>query len=287
MILLEQAKLLTQDMLQRGVIETMAQTSGVLQRLPFIEVVGSGYAYNIVEELPTVEYRAVNGAYTEGTATVKKATESLVILGGDADVDVYLTRTHSNVNDLRAMQTELKAKAVARQFETDFFSGDGTANKMKGLDTRLSEAIAGSEIKEALSLDTLNQLLDEVVDGADCLYMSKKMRREVMRLLQESNHYIENGTDAFGKPVAMYGGVSIIPVEDSLIPANKIYAVKFGTDSYVHGLSNGGVQVKDLGELDSKPCYRTRIEFYCGLATKHTKCFAVLNTNTVAKAKAK
>ena len=46
MILLEQAKLMTQDMLCRGVIETMAMTSGVLQRLPFIDVVGSGRQYS-------------------------------------------------------------------------------------------------------------------------------------------------------------------------------------------------------------------------------------------------
>lgn len=277
MILLDQAKLLTQDMLQRGVIETMAKTSGVLQRLPFVEVVGSGYAYNVVEELPEVQYRAVNGNYTESTATARQTVENLVILGGDADVDVYLTRTHSNLNELRAMQTELKAKAVARQFEKDFFAGDGTSNKLKGLDARITGSIAGTKLTTtALELDDLNELLDAVVDGADALYMSKKVRREVMKLLQASQHYIENGTDAFGRPVAMYGGVEIVPVEDSLIPANKIYAVKFGTDSYVHGLSNGGVQARDLGELDTKPCYRTRIEFYCGLATKHKNCFAVL-----------
>lgn len=287
MILLENAKLMTQDMLQRGVIETMAKTSGVLQRIPFVEVVGSGYSYNIVDELPEVQYRAVNGSYNEDTAEVKNAVENLVILGGDADVDVYLTRTHSNLNDLRAMQTELKAKAVANQFEKDFFAGEGTSNAMKGLDKRIEEAVAGTEIKATLSLDALNELLDAVVDGADCLYMSKKMRREVMKVLQASNHYIESGTDAFGRPVSLYGGVEIIPVEDSLIPADKIYAVKFGTDSYVHGLSNGGVQVRDLGELNTKPCYRTRIEFYTGLATKHTKCFAVLNTSAVSKAKAK
>ena len=46
-VLLEQAKLLTQDVLQRGVIMTMVQTSGVMEKLPFIEVVGSGYAYDI------------------------------------------------------------------------------------------------------------------------------------------------------------------------------------------------------------------------------------------------
>lgn len=279
MILLEQAKLLTQDMLQRGVIETMAKTSGVLQRLPFIEVVGSGYSYDVVSELPSVEYRAVNGNYNENTVGVKQTVEHLVIMGGDADVDVYLTRTHSNLNDLRAMQTELKTKAVARQFEKDFFVGTGTSEALKGLDARLTEGVAGTEIKAPLSLDALNELLDAVVDGADCLYMSKKMRRDILSLLQANQHYIENGSDAFGRTVAKYGDVEIVPVEDSLIPAGKIYAVKFGTDSYVHGLSNGGVQVRDLGELDTKPCYRTRIEFYCGLATKHDKCFAVLDTN--------
>jgi hypothetical protein len=46
--------------------------------------------------------------------------------------------------------------------------------------------------------------------------------------------------------------------------------VKFGNDEgdqAVTGLTNGGVQVTDLGELETKPAYRTRIEFYCGLAT--------------------
>ena len=286
MLLLETAKLLTQDMLQRGVIETMAKTSGVLQRLPFIEVVGSGYAYNVVDELPEVGYRGVNEAYSESTASVKQSVENLVIMGGDADVDIFLTRTHSNLNDLRAMQTELKAKATARQFECDFFKGTGTDKALKGLDKRVAENIAGKEIKAELTYDALNELLDAVVDGADCLFMSKKLRRALLTLLQKDGHYLENGTDAFGKMVTKYGDVEIVPVEDSLIPEGKIYAVKFGTD-YVTGLSNGGITVRDLGELDTKPCYRSRIEFYCGLATKHTKCFAILNTSEELRAKAK
>ena len=257
----------------------MAKTSAVLQRLPFIEVVGSGYAYNVVDELPEVGYRGINEGYSESTASVKQTVEHLVIMGGDADVDIFLTRTHSNLNDLRAMQTELKAKATARQFECDFFKGAGTNKALKGLDKRVAENIAGTEIKAELSYDALNELLDAVVDGADCLFMSKKLRRALLSLLQKDGHYLENGTDAFGKMITKYGDVEIVPVEDSLIPEGKIYAVKFGTD-YVTGLSNGGITVRDLGELDTKPCYRTRIEFFCGLGTKHTKCFAILDTNT-------
>lgn len=278
MFTLSNAKSLTQDMLQRGVIETMEKTSGVLARLPFIEIVGSGYAYNIMEELPAVHYRAVNAGYQNTPAEVSQTVESLVIIGGDADVDQFLAKTHSNINDIRALQTEAKAKSVARTFEKDFFVGQGTSNALKGLDKRLTDAEAGTEIKATLSLDALNELLDAVVDGADALFMSKKMRREVMKLLQANGHYIENGTDAFGRMVQYYGGVEIVAVDDSLIPADKIYAVKFGTDSYVHGLSNGGIQVRDLGEMDTLPVFRTRIEMYVGLATKHKKCFAVLNT---------
>lgn len=286
---LENAKKLTQNMLERGVIETMEKTSGVLQRLPFIEVVGSGYSYNIMDELPEVNYREVNQGYKNTPATVKQAVESLVIFGGDADVDLFLGKTHSNINDIRALNTEAKAKSVARTFEKDFFIGTGEkvtganslqATSLKGLDKRLADQHTGVKISKALSLDSLNELLDEVVDGADVLFMSKKMRREVMKLLQSNNHYIENGTDSFGRMVQYYGGVEIVPVDDSLIPAGKIYAVKFGTDSYVHGLSNGGIQVRDLGELDTLPVYRTRIEMYVGLCVKHKKAFAVLDTNS-------
>lgn len=289
MFTLQSAKNLTQDMLVRGVIETMEKTSGVMARLPFVEVVGSGYAYNVMSDLPEVGYRAVNEKYTESAAEVTKTVESLVILGGDSDTDLFLQKTHSNFNDLRALNTEAKAKATARTFEMDFFKGTGASNTLKGLDQRITDSIAGTKIDKALSLDALNELLDSVVDGADALFMSKTMRRELMKLLQENNHYIENGTDSFGRPVQFYGGVEIVPVDDSLIPAGKIYAVKFGADSYVHGLSNGGIQAMDLGQLQDKPAFRVRIEFYCGLATLHKKSFAVLDTTAVmlaAKAKA-
>lgn len=48
-----------------------------------------------------------------------------------------------------------------------------------------------------------------------------------------------------------------------------IYAVRFGAteaDAGVSGLTNGGFQVTDLGESHDKPVYRTRIDFYRGIA---------------------
>ena len=287
MLTLQSVANLTQDMLQKGVIQTMAMTSAVLEEIPFINVQGNGYSYNVMEALPEVGYRKINEGYAPGEAEVKKHTEFLAIVGGFADVDQFDVQVSSNINDIRSIMTQAKATAVAQQFERDFFIGEATDGKtLKGLDKRLAENVAGVEIKSELTLDALNELLDAVIGGASVLYMSKKMRRQVLALLQSSNHYIENGVDAFGRPVAVYGGVKIRAVEDSLIPADKIYAVRFDVTNGVHGIQNGSLVAKDLGLLNDRPVYRTLIEWYVGLATKHNKSFAVLNT-TVAKAKTK
>jgi hypothetical protein len=60
----------------------------------------------------------VNASYTESTGSLTSATESLVILGGDADVDRYLQLTRSNLIDQRATQVEMKARAVAHSSTT-------------------------------------------------------------------------------------------------------------------------------------------------------------------------
>ncbi|MDX2802383.1 hypothetical protein PV365_43445, partial [Streptomyces scabiei] len=67
-------------------------------------------------------------------------------------------------------------------------------------------------------------------------------------------------------------GADILPqteTQGSSSVASSIYVVKYGQDEgdqAVTGLTNGGVMVDDLGQLQEKPAYRTRIEFYCGMA---------------------
>jgi hypothetical protein len=58
------------------------------------------------------------------------------------------------------------------------------------------------------------------------------------------------------------------------------YAVRFASsesDAGVSGLTNGLVQATDLGEAHDKPVYRTRIDFYCGLAPFGGKAAARLS----------
>lgn len=282
---LQEASKYSTDILQKGVIETMARENVVIELLPFMEIEGNSYQYNVETALPNVEFRAVNNGYTAGVGQVKKESENLVILGGDVQLDKFLVATRSNVNDIRAVQTAMKAKAIANTYATTFFNGNPSSNEkeFKGLKHRLGE---GQKVTGDITLDNLNALLDKVYGGADVLIMNKSTRREVMKILQASNHYIENGADQFGRPVAMYGGVPIRVVEDTVLEKGTIYAIRFGVMEAVCGLQNGGISVRDLGEIDSMPVLLTRIEWYCGSAMFSPDCVGVL-VPTPGRAKAK
>ena len=114
--LAEGAKL-SNDVLLEGVIETAIADSPVLQRMPFVEIVGNGLTYNRENAPATAGFYAVGDTWTEDTPTFTQVTATLKILGGDADVDHYLARTRSNVQDLEAAVVALKAKAVQQAFE--------------------------------------------------------------------------------------------------------------------------------------------------------------------------
>src|SRR5690625_1155254 len=285
----EAAKLST-DVLQRGVIETFARESAVLEMLPFMDIEGNAYRYNQEKTLPGVGCRGVNEAYYESTGIVNQLSEGLVIAGGDADVDRYIVQTRGNVNNQRAIQTAMKVKALSLTWTDTFFNGDtgSDANAFDGLKKRLTggQVIEAGENGEKLSIMMLDELIDSVEGEPDVLYVSKAMRREIKALIQGHHGYDEGGYDAFGRKVMTYGGIPIRPIESNaqgapILGFNEtqgtaeetasIYAVKFGPEEYVSGLQNGGIDVRDLGELDEKPVYRTRFEWFNGLAILHPR----------------
>lgn len=290
--LTQTARNLSTDTLQAGVIETFARTSPVLEMLPQMTIAGNSYQYNQEDVLPDVDFRDINQAYEESSGKVKQKQESLAIVGGDVDVDKFVARTLGNVNNQRAVQTNLKVKSLAKTFTKNFFKGDNSVSPLQfnGLDIRIEDngnRISAGTDGEKLSLNALHELLDAVEGGADVLFMSKAMRREVQKLLEGQTHYIQVGKDEFGRPVEYFGDVMIRTVEDDILSFNEtqgtsesagsIYAVKFGAQEAISGLTNGGVMVDDLGEIDAKPVYRTRIEFYCGLADFHPKAASRLS----------
>jgi hypothetical protein len=295
-VTLAQAALLSQNDLQRGVIETFVIESVILDRIPLMPIDGNAFAYNEEATLPGIEFRAVNAGYAESTGTVNQKTESLVILGGDADVDTFVVQTRGNLNDQRAIQTRMKVKAAVYKFQGTFINGDTAvdANSFDGLKKRLTGAqvitaatnglpvIGADDAARHAFFDQVDALLAAVRGRVDALYMNASILAKIRSSARRLTIY-DQTVDTFGRRIDLYNGVPLLDIGNNadgslIIPqtetvgssnvTSSIYAVRFGqdeTDQGVTGLTNGGIQVRDLGEVPDKPAFRTRIEFFCGL----------------------
>lgn len=276
---LAEATKLSQDMLLKGVVETIIEESAVLRYLPFVQVVGNSLRYNQEATAGNVDFYAVGDTWAESAMTVTEVSTKLAILGGDADVDAFLQQTYSDPNDLRALVVAAKAKSLANKFNDTFFNGDSAVNAkqfdgVKKLATGARTMSKGND-GATLELDHLDELIDMIKPGVPhVLFTSKRTRRQLSSLRRASGSVLETTTDMFGRRVLSYDG---IPVEvDDHIPDNEtkgastdcssIYAVQFGFQTGLCGLENGGIAVQPLGALETKDAWRTRIKWYCGLA---------------------
>lgn len=294
-ISLAQSARMTNDVLQAGVIEVLATESKLLQLLPFMNVQGSGYTYNIEKNLGSAQFRKVNGGYTIDAIETIPVTERIVILGDEAVVDTYQIAVESDINNLMAIEVALRTKAIAHKFEKCFISGGATAgsgvpsetvaNEFVGILTRYTEAAPANIPAAALSMFTaqviektddliadLDTLLDMVAGGADCLIMNKKTRRQ---LTAKGRAFCEYRQGEFGTQFVQYGGVDIIDIDGDLLADDVIIAARFGAKEAVCGLQNGGVRVTALGEMEVQPQLKTRIEWFVGLAVFNPKTVAI------------
>jgi hypothetical protein len=111
-----QAAGLSNDMLLRGVIETIVKESAILSFLPFMEVTGTAVSYNRESTMPDVSFYAAGDTWAEATPTSTKHQVALTILGGDADVDNFLQASYSDANNIEAEVIGSRAKAIAHKF---------------------------------------------------------------------------------------------------------------------------------------------------------------------------
>lgn len=298
----------TNDPLRSGVIEVFARTSPVLERASIQQVVGGAYVYTQEGELPGVAFRAVNEAYPESTGVLNPQVETMKIAGGDADVDKALIkqRPANSVGELRANQTRMKTKALSKAIEEAFFKGDTASNpkEFDGLQARLTgsqviDAKGSTTAGDPLTLDKLDELID-LVDEVDVLFMNRFMRRKVNALRRAAGQARETVDDMFGRQIEAYAGIPIGVVDDngagnpilafdeserdgSPGSTTSIYAVSWGEDEMTSMLETPpGIEVTDLGELDSAPVMRTRIEWIVGLAVFHGRAAARLRFLTQA-----
>lgn len=284
----------TQSELLQGVIEKFAKTSPILELLPFKDIVGNAYTYNVEDSLPGIAFRGLNEAYDEDTGIVNPQTENLKIMGGDADTDRALQKWEKNFGERRATDLMMKVKAAALYFTKCFFDGDESSapKEFEGLNRRLTgnQVITAGANGAVLSLALMNQLIDAVKGKPDALFMGKKFKRQINNLA-ESSTILSITKDQFGTDIQAFAGIPIYPIEednsDNTILAfdetqgnssvtASCYAVKFGVDEFLCGLQTEPLEAYDLGELETKPAFRSRIEWLIAIAIFHPKSAARL-----------
>lgn len=293
--LVEAAKINSGDVIRSAIIEMFARESDLLMALPFEDIAGNAYHYSLEAALPGVGFRGVNEGFAESTGILNPVTEALVIAGGDLDVDRFIVNTQGE--GVRSQHETMKVKALAAAITQKIIKGDSSVNprEFDGWQRRLGN---GSQVLSAgstaggaaLSLAALDEAID-AVDGPTHLVMSKAMRRKFTAAARDTavGGFVVTSKDEFGRPQHSYNDLPILVAYnnnggDDILPFNEasasgaatstsIYVASLG-EGKVTGLQNGTMDVRDLGELQTAPVYRTRVEWYVTQAVMHGRALA-------------
>lgn len=278
------------DVEKTAVIAMFARASDLLAVWPFSDIDGNAWSYNREGTLPGIAFRGVNEAYTESTGIINPRTETLRIIGGDLDLDTFIEKTGGS--GIRETHENMKIKAMAADVTRVLIKGDAATQprEFDGLQVRLT----GSQLIEdgntnggdALSLAKLDEAIDQTTSPTH-LIMNKAMRRRITAAARNSSigGHIDFAVDAFGRRITVYADVPILvaysddggtdPIAfdevgggGATATATSIYVVSLG-DGMVKGIQNGGIDVRNLGEQNSGPQLRTRVEWFVGMAIEH------------------
>ncbi len=291
----EASKLVDGDLKRQAIIEMFAGSTDLMAALPLMDIPGNSYSYAQEAKLPSVGFRGYNQAYDASIGVVNPQSETLRIAGGELDVDTALVKTHGI--GVRTRQEAMQVKAMGAKITAAFINGDGDDGvSFDGLRKRVTgyQLLAADEnspnANGALSLATLDEAIDRV-DNPTHIVMSKRMRNLLSQAAKDKDvggdlHFEK--TD-FGRRVGYYNDLPILVTEDDeagekIIDFNEagpaggtssqsIYVVSFG-DGKIVGLQNGIMEVRDLGEIDAQPVYRTRVEWLVAMAVMHGKAAA-------------
>lgn len=292
------------DPTQRFVINEFLE-SRLFQVLPFFNVSGGGYFYDLTSKLPGVGFRGINENYTSAPGVMNPQSEALKLFGGDIKTDVALIDRYGSSR--RATEVQMAIMAARLEFEKTFFKGDS------GLEPRefdgLQKRITGTQLisngaddtGNVLSIKSLKEAIDQIKAGTGRKYMF--CNDTVVRILEGYYEGTANGMlrvtqNELGEEVMMYRGCEIVKIEDdeegnAILPFTEtspdgssstnntsIYITRFGETlcTGIQGPSNGvqGIYAEDFGRIEAEPKYLTRVQWDCGLVVANGRSVARL-----------
>lgn len=252
---------LCQENLDRGVVECFNAESTLLKVIPVQTITGHAVAYNRVENGFSVEKRQLGeDIVTEQEMETTKVVEPLEISANRVVVDRALCLMSGD--DVRAIETEVQSKAMARQIHLDILT------KVKN--------VAGVKVTISGSMPTA----DEVAEGMDgmksidnaMMFCNAKTNRALQKEAI-SQGFTYGQIEAFGKRMYQFNNIPVEVTQD--LEDGEVIIANFDVAEGVSLATNGGVRAIDLGL--NGVFYRTDIEFIGLPVIKNTKAVAYIN----------
>jgi hypothetical protein len=222
---LAEASDLMTDPLKKGVIDIFRRESFIMDKLSWEDAGTLSVKVIRTKTLPTVYWRKIGGAWTEGKGQVEEVEERVFDMGGYFDVDKLLVKAKNYITDQRALQTDFYTTALACEFNNQIIVGNPITNEdtLVGLWWRLKNVLPSTQTitnstgldisPDAASLSANNDaFLDQLtaltfaIDGhkPDLLLMNDTCYIRLISALRTKGLLNQN-QDQYGRMIPTYG----------------------------------------------------------------------------------
>ena len=296
---LSNQKLLSNDMLVGGIIDSIVTVNQFYSALPFAGIHGNALAYNC-EKAGADQMALVSVMDTAGSTINKdqqeftrKSTELTTIIG-DAQVNGLIQAVGSDMMNATAVQVAAKAKGVGRKFMDLMINGTVATSATNGatgfdgmnamtavaptLDPASTDVLAKLDVLIDACLDK-DGMVDYIMTNSAGVRMITAAFRAAgtgfdMMDVKTSSGAVASIQSYRGVPIYRNDFISSIDNTDTDTDLNNpvVYVGTLDDGSLSHGISGltaskaAGIQVQKLGAREDADAEITRVKWYVGLA---------------------
>lgn len=245
----------TIEVLEKGIVDTMARTSDLVAEIPIEVINGLLYKYNTSDYDEQLEFKGAGEEFSANAVESTPVVLELKHMGVYADVPMQFVKGQ-NIADIRANVTEVKTENFAKNLEKNIFYADGTGLAFKGFDQFIKDGI-GTNVTGALTYELLCEVID-AVPGANKMFCNRKTMRSIEKMLKTEGYRLGDILLEGGKVIKEFGGIQLFVTET--IKDNELFVMEFSNKGCGLLALQSPLTVMDLGLMESRPIYRTMIE---------------------------
>ena len=302
--LLEMAKQAREmgDILKAGIVEQYAGNSPILDVIGFEERAGGVVEWLQEKKLPVMANRAINEGFTADSGEVEKRIEKVVIAGGEIKIDTAGLKLYGS--NVLTTQISMSLKSLQLKWHSDFFNGVHATNpkeftglKLRAGGTQLVQAGSTSG-GDALSLSALRRAIAKVRPINPRAVVRIYSNLELALRYQDAisnpsiSGYVVQTKNDIGVEAPTFRGYEWHAIEEDAegdqilgfaetgsgggsAVTSSIYVVAFSPEDLT-GIQTGGIDVRDLGEMQTETKRLIRMDWLNNFATYNPRSFARL-----------